>query len=331
MKRFIKRVRHWIVLFLATDAVFIFVTWIIRREAMPYMSLFIFLFTVLVLAAGFFAEFRRQREDKNSLLNFLEKPDEQTKEALLERFENSGAVCTLCNRFLSELARVNEKTVELSEYREYIEAWVHEAKTPLALSTLVLHNHREKISPYVYEQLNYIQHQLNENVERILFYARLQAEHSDITFTRFGLKDCVMEVLSEYRPMIEEKHISLTLDLEQAKVISDRKIVSFVISQLLSNAVKYADSKEGKISIMVYPREDKVYFVVYNNGEGVPPEDAPFIFDKGFTGSHPNRQKATGMGLYLAQKYTEKLCTEIQLVTQIPYDSGFGIQLVFTI
>lgn len=329
MKRLIKRAWHWILLFLSTDVVFIFVTWIIRREAVRYMSLFLLLFTLLVLAAGLFAEIYRGRKDEAALLDFFENPDDKTREILSERFENSEAVRTLCTRFLAERAFANEKTVELSEYRDYIESWVHEVKTPLSLSTLVLGNHRDEMSPYVYTRWNYIQHQLNENVERILYYARLQAEHSDIKYTRFLLDECVEEALSEYRAFAEEKKIMMTVDLQPLEVVSDRRIVLFILSQLFGNAVKYADSSDGRISITMERDRDKICLRIYNNGEGVLPEDMPFIFDKGFTGSYPGRQKATGMGLYLVRKYAEKLCVEVGSDSHIPYESGFGIEMVF--
>ena len=209
--------------------------------------------------------------------------------------------------------------MELSEYREYIEAWVHEIKTPLSLLTLVCNNHRDEISPYVYARMNYIQHQLNEDVERILYYARLQAEHSDIKFTHFRLDECVGEALSEYRPFINEKKILLTEELFSFEIASDRKIVLFILSQLFSNAVKYSDSITGRISIAMRQTDDKIYLAIHNNGKGVPTEDAPFVFDKGFTGNYPNRQKATGMGLYLVRKYAEKLCIEVHLTSRLPF------------
>lgn len=331
MRRLIKRTGNWIVLLLSTDAVFIFVTWIIGRETLGYVSMFIFLFTLMVLAVGFFTEIYRQRKDEAALLDFLGELSDQTKETLLQRFDNSEAIRTLCTQLLSEHALINEKTVELAEYREYIEAWVHEVKTPLSLSTLILGNHRDEMSPYVYTRWNYIQHQLNEDLERILYYARLQAEHPDMKFTRFRLDDCVMEVLDEYRGVSEEKKLSFDLNLEPLEVVSDRKIVSFMLSQLISNAVKYADGHLGKVSFVVRRDDDKISLGVYNNGEGVPEEDMPFIFDKGFTGSHPNRQKATGMGLYLVRKYAEKVCVKVSLDSDIPYESGFGIELIFTL
>lgn len=145
------------------------------------------------------------------------------------------------------------------------------------------------------------------------------------------MDDCAMEVLNEFRMFMKEKNLSLDLDLEQSEVVSDRQIVSFMLSQLIGNAVKYADSRDGKISLSLQRIKDKIRLAIYNNGEGVPPEDAPFIFDKGFTGNYPNRQKATGMGLYLVRKYAEKLCAEVTLVSHIPFENSFGIELVFVL
>lgn len=331
MKRYLQRTWNWIVLLLSTDLVFIFSTWLIRREAIRYMSLFFLLFTVLILVIGFWSELHKQRKDEAVLLDFLETPDDRTQDAILERFHYSEAVRRLCEQVFSDQSLLNEKTVELFEYQDYIESWVHEVKTPLSLSTLVMSNHKDEMSPYVYARLNYAQHQINEDVERILFYARLQAEHSDVKFIRFRLDECVSEVLDEYRPFIEEKSTLLTLDFRPLEVVSDRKTVSFMVSQLISNAVKYTDDKDGKLSITIRQDGDEIHLGIYNNGDGVPPEDMPFIFDKGFTGNYPNRQKATGMGLYLVRKYAEKLCVKVRLDSDIPYGSGFGIELIFVL
>lgn len=265
------------------------------------MSLFLFLFTALTCVVGLLAEYRHGKKEEEILH---------------------------ANRLFTESAQINEKETELMEYREYIEAWVHEAKTPLALSALVLNNHRDEMSPYVYARMNYIQHRLNEDVERILFYARLQADHTDCKFTKFRPDECVTEVIAEYRTFLEEKNIAVSLDLKPLTVVSDRKVVFFMLSQLIDNAVKYADAE---VFISMYQEGDKVHLGIYNNGDGVPPEDMPFIFDKGFTGNRPNRQKATGMGLYLVRKYAEKLCVEVKIDSNIPYENGFGIKMIFTL
>ncbi len=331
MKRYLKQAGNWIGLLLLTDLGFIFVIWIMRREAMKYMVPFIILFTLLVCVMGIFMDYYRRQKTERILMQFLDTPTERVRDELVTRLGESSVIDMAYKKLVEQSAMINEKTVELASYREYIESWVHEAKTPLALSTLVLDNHMDEMSPYVYARMNYISHQLNEDVERILFYARLQTDHTDIKFSKFSLDGCIMEVLQEYQPFFEEKKIKVNTGIAPIEVVSDRKIVFFMLSQLIDNAVKYADEKEGELFISLNGVEDKVHLGIYNNGEGVPPEDTPFIFDKGFTGGHPNRQKATGMGLYLVRQYAEKICVQLGLDKYIPYETGFGIELIFSL
>lgn len=322
----------WLILLAVTDLVFAFLTWIVRPDAFLNILLFILLFSSMAAFVGLYLERTRRKKISRALESFLETPDERSKNLLIQEVgepwrENVEAVYQSL-----DLARasLSEKTGELAAYQEFIEAWVHEIKTPLSLSTLVLNNHQDEMSPYVFTRLRYVEQQVSEDVARILFYARLQTDHADYKFTRFDLDACVREVLAEHQTIIDEKKVQVYLALKALTVISDRKVVCFMLSQLIDNAVKYADSSDGKVSISLEQKSDQVCFGIYNNGEGVPPEDAPFIFDKGFTGNHPNRQKATGMGLYLVDKYAEKLKVTVRLDPKIPYKTGFGIQMIFT-
>ena len=331
MKAIVKGACHWIGLLILTDGVYLFATWIIRREALKYMALFLVLFTLLACLAGIWMEYRRQKKAGEALAHFLELPDDRGKGEMLGQLGCQTDIESLADQLLEQRALTNEKTVELTQYREYIEAWVHEAKTPLSLSTLVLENHKEEMSPYVYRRMRYIQHQLEEAVERILYYARLLADHADDSFEEFSLKECVEEMLEEYSPFLEEKGITAEARLLPLAVISDRRVVRFLLSQLLGNAVKYADSSAGRLLLTMEKGQDQVRLGIYNNGPGVPPQDAPFVFDKGFTGSSPNRQKATGMGLYLEGKYAKRMCVEAVLARELPFEEGFGIELTFSL
>ncbi len=331
MKNVMRNAGHWIGLLLVADGVYLFAVWVVRKEAFKYMALFLCLFTLLAVLTGIWAEYRRQKKAREALERFLELPDERAARELTARLGGWEVMESLCTRLLEQAAENNERTVELSQYREYMEGWVHEAKTPLSLSTLVLENHQEEMSPYVYGRLCYIQRQLSGAVERILYYARLGADHVDYKFTEFELDGCVREAILDYQPFLAERGIVLEERLSPLRVTSDRKVVLFMLSQLLNNAVKYADDAEGRILVSMEQKEERICLGIYNNGQGVPPEDAPFLFDKGFTGNHPSRQKATGMGLYLVAGYARKLCVEVAFPAAVPFPGGFGIELVFAL
>lgn len=301
-----------LVLLLLTDAVFLFAVWLIRPEAMGAMGVFFGLFTLLILAVGAWLDRRERNRKEQEILRFLQNPE-----------ETPAPDSPLAPALLRERALRKEKALELEDYREYIESWVHEVKTPLSLAVLVLNNHAEELSPYVRARLEYAHHQLGEDVERILYYARLQTDHPDVTFRPFPLHDCVTEVAGEYKAIMEERNIHFSEELERVSVVSDRKIVTFLLNQLFSNAVKYG---EREIAATLRREGDKAVLHLRNDGPGAVPEDVPFLFDKGFTGSYPNRQKATGMGLYLVRKYARMLCVDVSLDGPGP---GFGIRLTF--
>lgn len=333
MKSLLKRVGNLGILMLCTDIVLTFMTWLLRPSAMKSVGIFILLFSMLIMAIAIWLEQHRQKRIAAAFENFLKTPNEANKSELLN-ITGSGwksSIDSLYEKITIQDEQINETKTELLSYREFIEAWVHEIKTPLSLSDLVLNNRKEEMSPTVYSRMSYVQRQLSDHVERILYYARLQTGHSDYKFAEFSLDNCVREAVAEYITLANENQISIQLDLQPINIVSDEKVLHFMISQLLSNACKYADADKGEIHVSTWRHGDKLYIAVRNNGCGITPEDAPFIFDKGFTGNHPYRQKATGMGLYLVAMYAKALCAEILLEPVSTTGEGFGIELIFTI
>ncbi len=331
MKNLLHKTGHWLFLFLITDLVFFFVTWLLNPGMLKSVGLFLLLFTAIALTAGYLIEARNQKKMLAAMENFLEDGDEEAFRQLSSLMKASlqPAARQLYDRFTGLAETINEKQLGLENYRDYIEAWTHEMKTPLSLAALVMGNHGEEMSPYVLSRMGYIFHLISEDVERILYYARLQADHVDYHFSKVRLDECVSLVLSDFGPYMEEKNLAVFSDLKPLTVVTDQKVLRFMISQLLSNAVKYASPQKGEIRLAIKKSSDKTILSVSDNGKGVLPEDAPFIFDKGFTGNHQNRQNATGMGLYLLKKFADAMCVEVSLDDASVSGEGFCIELVF--
>ena len=334
MKSFLKKIGHWTILLLLTDLTFIFMTWLLNPAALKKVGIFLFLFTVFIISAGFFLERKSHQKAVNAMQNFLENPSEATKQQFIEMTDVSchTAINVLYNRLNNQSAMINEEQLALQNYQEYIEAWTHEIKTPLSLATLVLDNHKDEMSSYVYSRMSYVRQQISEDVDRILYYARLQADHVDYEFTQLRLDTCLQEVVADFHALAVEKNVSFDLSLLPLEVTSDKRVLRFMLCQLISNAVKYAAHDNGVINISIRQVEGndaRTHLSIQDNGIGVPPEDAPFIFDKGFTGNYPNRQNATGMGLYLVKKYAEAMNLEVGILSASTSSSGFAIELVF--
>jgi signal transduction histidine kinase len=312
----------------------VFLAWLLNPKYLKSIILFIVLFTALTIGIGFFVEHKNQQKRIKAMQDLLDDPSEATKQQFLSVLDVywHPAINALYDQLKNQSAAINEKQLDLQNYRDYIEAWAHEIKTPLSLATLVLDNRRDEMSPYVYSRMSHVRHQISEDVDLILYYARLQADHVDYKFTKFHLDDCVQEIVSDFLALAEEKNVAFRPSLLPLKVVSDKKVLSFMLSQLISNAVKYAAQGAGIVRVLAWQEkgtEKRIHLAVRDNGAGVPAEDAPFIFDKGFTGNHPDRQKATGMGLYLVKKYAEALSIEVRLEPVTTTDSGFGIELIF--
>ena len=108
------------------------------------------------------------------------------------------------------------------------------------------------------------------------------------------------------------RHIALDFRETGRAVLTDGKWLSFVVEQLLSNALKYTPSG-GTVRIYA----DGETLVIADSGIGIREEDLPRIFEKGFTGYNGRTgQKSTGIGLYLCRRVTEKLGHDLTIVSR---------------
>jgi signal transduction histidine kinase len=221
---------------------------------------------------------------------------------------------------------------QVLEFEEFIETWVHEIKTPLSLATLLLANRKEEMSDSVYIRFEHVRREISEEVDRILYYARLQSLHIDYRYERILLSTCCSEVMNDLKSLFEEHEATITQDLGDIEVISDVKTLQFIISQIILNSIKYG--KEGhnpvvRLSAGETPAPARYFLKISDDGIGVSEADLPFIFDKGFTGNHPHHRKATGMGLYLVKKFCDDLQIEIEVDSRV--GEGLTTSLYFPV
>ncbi len=324
----------WLILLLATNLFFAFVVWLTAPEAFESMVVMIVLFTVMVVFAGYGINQKKLKKQIEVFGSFLSRLDEETEQIVLTTVDKSWhpIIQIASAQMREQVQMIKDKQFELQNYQEFIEAWAHEIKTPLSLATLVLDNHKEDMSPYVYKRMEHVRYVINGDIEKILYYARLHADHVDYKFEKIAISDCLQESLDYFRAISDEKSIDLQLDVVPLQIVSDKKVLTFMISQFLSNAFKYTASENGIVHIATWEdsqADKKIHLAIRDNGRGVPLEDVPFLFDKGFTGNHPDRQNATGMGLYLVKKYAEALSIEVIIGAISTSGKGFEIELIF--
>ena len=289
-------------------------------------------FTFGSIILGLWLSVRKRQNHEDAFHRFLVEPDLNHEDDLIEACDPSDkALIQELGHFLREQQRLlAENAHRAVDFEEFIEAWVHEMKTPLSLATLLLTNRRGEMSEQVYRKFEHVRRELSEEVDRILYYARSQADHIDYRFEWISLSLCCSEVLEDLESLFDERKAVVHQAVGDLEVVSDMKALQFILTQIILNSVKYveADSPpEINISSGLDSGQARCFLSISDRGIGIPAADLPFIFDKGFTGNHPDHRKATGLGLYLVRKYCDEMQIEIEVESQP--GQGTDISLYF--
>ncbi|WP_330375441.1 sensor histidine kinase [Inediibacterium massiliense] len=228
-----------------------------------------------------------------------------------------------CNKAMHE--DVNEyKDLQL-EYREYIEAWVHEIKTPIASSMLMIENNKSKVTDNIGQEIK----KIDGFVEQALYYARSNDVSKDYLIKKFKLITAIHNTIRRNAKDFIAKKISLELDDEMDIVVySDIKWLQFMLHQIMNNSIKYMQDNDCKIKIYATSHKQNVILTIEDNGIGISEKDIHRVFEKGFTGEHGRKYNtSTGMGLYLCKKLCHKLGLEINITSQLGV--GTKVHIVF--
>ncbi len=214
------------------------------------------------------------------------------------------------------------------EYREYIELWVHEIKTPIASSKLIIENNRSEVTKSIGEEIIKVENY----IEQALFYARSNELEKDYIIKDIDLKTSVNKVIKRNSRILIENKIKIeTVGLDKI-VYTDSKWIEFIINQIVSNSIKYMDNNKRENIIKFYTRNigDNIVLCIEDNGIGMNEKDVIKAFEKGYTGENGRSfGKSTGIGLYLCKKLTKKLGLGINL--QSTLRKGTKVSIVFPI
>ena len=182
---------------------------------------------------------------------------------------------------------------------DYYTVWAHQIKTPIAAMRLKLQNEDSALSRALSGDL----FRVEQYVEMVLMFLRLDSESTDYVIREYELDGIIRQTVKKFAGEFIARRLHLEYEPVDARVLTDEKWLSFVVEQVLSNALKYTPS--GSVSITLEP---PATLCVRDTGMGIAPEDLPRIFEKGYTGYHGRADKrASGIGLYLCRRICANL------------------------
>lgn len=224
----------------------------------------------------------------------------------------------------SMLEQISEVKRERLEYKEYIEQWIHEIKTPITAMKLLCENHRTDWTKELLLELE----KTNRFTEQALYFARSEYTEKDYSVREIALSQIVHQAIADNKYLLLQSGMRLEVEEIQDTVYSDEKWVRFILNQLIANAVKY-QAWQPVLRFSACRQQDQVVLMVEDNGIGISPADLPRIFEKGFTGQNGRIvHQSTGIGLYLCKRLCEKLGIGISAKSE---GKGTTISLFFHI
>lgn len=213
---------------------------------------------------------------------------------------------TVIKNLQSEIRTLKKSDDEkIRETVDYYTVWAHQIKTPIASMKLTLQGEDTAVSRRMSSDL----FKIEQYVEMVLTFLRLESHSTDYVFKSYALDSIVRQSVKHFSGEFITKKLNLDYGLVEGTAVTDEKWLSFVIEQIISNAVKYTN--DGKIKI--YTSEPLV-LTISDTGIGILPEDLPRIFENGYTGQNGRYDKrATGIGLYLCRRICDKLGIKINV------------------
>lgn len=282
----------------------------------------------LILLAGLFLTYWQRERQMRQLLDMAGQLSERYLISevmeLPEQVEDQVYYRLLKMAGKSMLEQIGEIRRERQEYKEYIEQWIHEIKTPITAMKLLCENHRTDWTKELLLELE----KTNRFTEQALYYARSEHTEKDYSVRKMALIQVVHQAIADNKYLLLQSGMHLEVEEIQDTVYSDDKWVRFILNQLIANAVKYRTG-QPILRFSTHRQQDQVVLVVEDNGIGISATDLPRIFEKGFTGQNGRKvQQSTGIGLYLCKRLCEKLGIGI---TAESSENGTSISLAFHI
>ena len=218
-----------------------------------------------------------------------------------------------------ELAHVKNQQIEYrNDVESYFLTWVHQIKTPITASQLLLERNEENVVNRVRQEIVHI----DNYTSLALSYLKLLNEESDMTITKVTVDDLIRPLILKYRIQFIEQKTQIHYEKSEDIILTDAQWASIMIEQLLNNALKYAKGKDIWIDFDVANQT----LQIKDNGIGISKADIPKIFDKGYSGFNGRlNEQSTGIGLFIVQHIANHLNIQVTVQSELNHGTVFFI------
>ncbi|MCA0151379.1 sensor histidine kinase [Rossellomorea vietnamensis] len=312
--------KSWISFVLGLHLLWIFIASIdtaIPLQPIMYMVFLSLLFFTVFVFIRYQKEtrfFKRLKEwDHNLNMTGVDAPDTPFQEIVSDSLSEQA-------NLLRKTAYENRMMIE--QEKDDLLSWIHEVKTPLTAMHLMIE--RLEDDP-LKSHLKYEWLRIHLLLDQQLHQKRMSFMENDLYIEDTDLESVIFQEIKTLQSWCIQKGIGFDIQLEVTNVLSDAKWLSFMIRQLLTNAVKY--SYKTDIAIVCEKRDGKVTLTIQDFGRGIDSRDLSRIFEKGFTSTTDHNDHAsTGMGLYLTKRVSEPLLISIDIESK----RGEGTRVTLT-
>jgi signal transduction histidine kinase/CheY-like chemotaxis protein len=278
---------------------------------------------------------RQQNRELMQSLEEIRRKDEESKQLDQELSDTNRGVVAL----YSELDERAEQLRQASELKtKFLSNMSHEFRTPLnsvlALSRLLLDRIDGELTPEQERQVGYIRRSaesLLELVNDLLDLAKVEAGKVDVRPNAFTVGELFGGLRGALRPLLTSQAVDLIFEIpdQVPKLFTDEGKVTQILRNLISNALKFTEQGEVRVSASFDAGNERVKLSVRDTGIGIAPQDQARIFEE-FSQVETKiqkRVKGTGLGLPLSRSLAELLGGELTIESVPGQGSVFTLSI----
>ncbi len=211
-----------------------------------------------------------------------------------------------------ELKAANQRLQEMDQLKnDFIATITHELRTPItsiqSLAAIINEQNGQLNSEKQQEFLSIIiqeSKRISRLINRILDLEKMESGHVDIQFVHMAVPSFLHQILDRFQPICETNNIKLIRKISDDPIFvqGDKDRLTQVIVNLLSNAIKFCHSEHGEITVSLTQNALYHMISIKDNGQGIPLEQQPYIFDKftQFDNGKPRIRQGSGLGLSIS-------------------------------